>query len=47
MVKFYEGGLSFSDLENMPIPDLLRLLERSGKLSRKIENKLKGATRGV
>ena len=29
------------------MPELLRLIERSGKLSSKIEKKLKAANRGV
>jgi len=45
VVKFYEGGVSFTDLNNMPLPDLFRLMDSAGVQAKRIKSETQQAMR--
>lgn len=40
LVAFFEGGLSYTELRNMPIPELRRVHEEAARIQKERERKV-------
>lgn len=46
MVKYYGGGVTFSELNAMPLPDLIRIFEKTGVIAEKQKKLIQQQQRG-